>query len=221
MVYTSGLLPIDQAGEPIEGGMDEKIKAVLDNLFCILEAAGSTMRAVVKVHVYMTDLSHLDTFSNAWQAYTPTQPVMTAVQVAALPKGVDLQIDCMAHASELAATSTNAWAKNVRRPESRTKVRRLLARNSFRKAEAKENMHSALTSQRQQWAAQPFEGEPKSEYDLASEILSDIDRDKESVRKGEVSLRPRKQSSLPNVVPTTPDIPTDSFWQGDNGGAAE
>jgi 2-iminobutanoate/2-iminopropanoate deaminase len=58
LVYVSGQLPIDpQTGEKQTGSVEEQTRLVLQNLFAILEASGSSLSQVLKVTVYISDIS--------------------------------------------------------------------------------------------------------------------------------------------------------------------
>ncbi len=97
-VFVSGQLPLDPAsgnlvGEPFEA----RVLRVLDNLDAVLVAAGSSRDRVVKVTVYLTDMS-LFARLNAVYAdfFGDHRPARVAVEVAALPRGADVEMDAVA-----------------------------------------------------------------------------------------------------------------------------
>ena len=99
MVYTSGQIPIDPAtGAVIKGDIKEQTRRVIENLKAVLEAAGSGMAKVVKTTVYLSDLGKFAGMNEVYAEYFPveTAPARATVQVARLPKDVDVEIDAIA-----------------------------------------------------------------------------------------------------------------------------
>jgi 2-iminobutanoate/2-iminopropanoate deaminase len=102
LLFISGQLPIDPAsGELIEGTIEEKTRRVLDNLRAVAEAAGGGLKDVVKTTVFLKDMNDFGAMNSAYAEYfTETPPARAAVQVAALPKGADIEIEAVAVLSE-------------------------------------------------------------------------------------------------------------------------
>jgi len=96
-VYLSGQIPLDPAtGEVIEGEFTALTQRVFDNLAAVVEAAGGTMDDIVKLNVFLTDLSHFATVNELMaERFTEPYPARAAVQVAALPKGVPVEMDAV------------------------------------------------------------------------------------------------------------------------------
>lgn len=97
MVYVSGQIPLHpQTMEVVEGGFSEQAEQVFLNLKAVAEAAGCTLADAVKLTVY---LSNLDDFAELNQIMSrhvsEPFPARAAVQVAALPKGVSVEIDAI------------------------------------------------------------------------------------------------------------------------------
>lgn len=97
-VFCSGQIPIDPAtGELVGGDVARQTEQVLVNLRAVLEAAGAGMHTVVKTTVFLSDM---DTFSEMNEVYArhfgDHRPARAAVQAAALPKRVDVEIECVA-----------------------------------------------------------------------------------------------------------------------------
>lgn len=94
-VYLSGQIPLDPAtGEVVEGDIDVQIQRVFDNLAAVAEAAGGDMHNMVKLNVYLTDLSDFPRVNEAMaKVFKKPYPARAAIGVAALPKGVDVEID--------------------------------------------------------------------------------------------------------------------------------
>lgn len=96
-VYLSGQIPLDPVtGEIIDGDFEAMIRRVLDNLKAVCEAAGGTLDHCVKLTVFLTDLGHFATVNAIFEDYfTAPYPARAAVQVAALPKGVPVEMDAV------------------------------------------------------------------------------------------------------------------------------
>jgi reactive intermediate/imine deaminase len=96
-VYLSGQIPLDPAtGEVIEGDFSALTHRVFDNLAAVVDAAGGTMDDIVKLNVFLTDLSHFATVNELMaERFSEPYPARAAVQVAALPKGVPVEMDAV------------------------------------------------------------------------------------------------------------------------------
>ena len=97
-IFVSGQIPISSAtGEVISGGIARQTEAVLKAAAAILEDAGSGLGKAVKVTVYMTDLGSFGEMNEVYARFFPNEPpARAAVQVAALPKGVDIEVEVIA-----------------------------------------------------------------------------------------------------------------------------
>jgi 2-iminobutanoate/2-iminopropanoate deaminase len=97
LLFISGQLPIDPASaELIEGTIEEKTRQVLQNLRAIAEAAGAGLQDVVKTTVFLKDMNDFGAMNSVFAEYFPnTPPARAAVQVAALPKDVDIEIEAI------------------------------------------------------------------------------------------------------------------------------
>jgi len=96
-VYVSGQIPLDPAsGNLVQGSMDAQIRRVFDNLQAIVKAADADFSKVAKLNVYLTDLSHFALLNQIMAEYFQEPfPARAAVQVAALPKGAAVEMDCV------------------------------------------------------------------------------------------------------------------------------
>ncbi len=97
-VYTAGQVSIVPAtGDLIAGDIEAQTRQALDNLKAVLEAAGSGLDKVVKTTVFMTDLGDFTRMNGVYAEFFPSQlPARSTVQVAALPKGAMVEIECVA-----------------------------------------------------------------------------------------------------------------------------
>ncbi|MFL5732692.1 MAG: RidA family protein [Chloroflexia bacterium] len=102
-VYTAGQLGLDPStGTLVEGGVTEQTRQVLDNMRSILEAAGTSLDNVVKTTVFLSDMSNFGAMNEVYKQYFggDSPPARSTVQVAALPLGAMVEIDCVALAGE-------------------------------------------------------------------------------------------------------------------------
>jgi reactive intermediate/imine deaminase len=98
-LYVSGQVPLDPAtGELLSGDMERQIHRVFDNLKAIVAAAGADFSRVVKLNVYLVDLKHFALVNQVMaQYFREPYPARAAVGVAALPRGAQIEMDCVAH----------------------------------------------------------------------------------------------------------------------------
>jgi reactive intermediate/imine deaminase len=96
-VYVSGQIPLDPATtELVQGPMEAQIRRVFDNLKAIVDASGGDMSRVAKLNVFLTDLSHFALLNKIMAEYfTEPYPARAAIQVAALPRGAAVEMDCI------------------------------------------------------------------------------------------------------------------------------
>ncbi|MDK6029526.1 RidA family protein [Ignisphaera sp. 4213-co] len=98
-LFVSGQIALDPAtGDLIVGGIEEQTTRVFENIKAILEAAGYTLDDIVKVTVYLTDLSDFPKFNEVYSRYFKSNPpARTTVQVSALPRGAKIEVDVIAY----------------------------------------------------------------------------------------------------------------------------
>jgi reactive intermediate/imine deaminase len=101
-VYVSGQIPLDPAtGELVQSSMEAQIRRAFDNLQAIVKAANGELSQVAKVNVFLTDLSHFALLNKIMAEYfTEPYPARAAIQVAALPKGAAVEVDCVLELGE-------------------------------------------------------------------------------------------------------------------------
>ncbi len=94
-VYLSGQIPIKpKTGEVILGDFSSATRQVFDNLKAVAEASGGSLQDIVKLNIFVTDLGHFQTLNAIMMEYfSPPYPARAAVEVAALPKGVEVEMD--------------------------------------------------------------------------------------------------------------------------------
>ncbi|KYG82170.1 2-iminobutanoate/2-iminopropanoate deaminase [Roseivirga ehrenbergii] len=97
-LYVSGQIPFDQAtGEMINENITEETHQVMKNLEAILSAAGMTFNNIVKCSIFIKDMNQFATINEAYAVYfKENPPARECVEVARLPKDVNVEISCVA-----------------------------------------------------------------------------------------------------------------------------
>ncbi len=97
-IFTAGQIPIDpKTNQVVQGDIKEQTRQVFENLRAILEEAGATFDDVVKVTVYMKDLSEFPAMNEVYSEYFKSSPpARTTVEVSRLPRDVKIEIDLIA-----------------------------------------------------------------------------------------------------------------------------
>lgn len=94
-IYLSGQIPLDpQTMQLCSEDIKEQIQQVFDNLTAVCHAAGGNFKQIVKLNVYLTDLSHFSLINETMARYfTEPYPARAAIQVSALPRGAKVEVD--------------------------------------------------------------------------------------------------------------------------------
>lgn len=97
-VYCSGQVPLDpQSGELVRGSIADQTRRCLENLSAVLSAAGTSLDDVVKVTAFLLDMNDFPEFNEAYSEFFGDEPPARAtVAVAGLPKGAEVEIECVA-----------------------------------------------------------------------------------------------------------------------------
>ncbi|RMH96302.1 MAG: RidA family protein [Calditrichaeota bacterium] len=98
LVFTAGQIAIDpRTNEVIEGDIEAQTRQVLENLGAVLKAAGSDFSHVLKTTVYLHNMDDFPRMNQVYAEYfRENPPARSAVEVRRLPKGVLVEIDCIA-----------------------------------------------------------------------------------------------------------------------------
>jgi len=98
LLFCSGQIPLEPStGVLIQGDISSQTKRVLQNLDAVLRAHGLAMEHVVKTTVFMTDLGNFGEMNTVYAQYFPSDPpARSTIQVAALPKGANVEIEAIA-----------------------------------------------------------------------------------------------------------------------------
>jgi len=97
LVFISGQIPLDPATmEVVDGCFEDRARRVFENLKAIAEEAGGSLDDAVKITSFLTDLANFATVNSVMQDYfEQPYPARAAVEVAGLPKGVDVEADAV------------------------------------------------------------------------------------------------------------------------------
>lgn len=99
VLYVSGQIALDpKTGELLTDDLEVETRRVLDNLKAIVEAGGSSLDQVVKCEVFVSDMKNFGRINTLYAEYFPgeTAPARALVEVANLPKYVNVEISCIA-----------------------------------------------------------------------------------------------------------------------------
>jgi reactive intermediate/imine deaminase len=101
-VYVSGQIPLDpESMQLVSGDFRAQVEQVLTNIEAVAGAAGATLCQLVKLTVYLTDLSRFDTVNDVLEEYfLEPYPARAAVGVASLPKGAEVEMEGVLYVPE-------------------------------------------------------------------------------------------------------------------------
>lgn len=96
-VFLSGQLPIDVSDGSVPSGIAAQTRQSLENMQHVLQAAGCTLAHVVKTTCYLADMALFQEMNAMYQAFfTVAPPARTTIAARELPKGVLVEMDCIA-----------------------------------------------------------------------------------------------------------------------------
>jgi 2-iminobutanoate/2-iminopropanoate deaminase len=97
-LYCSGQIPLDpESGEVVSGGVREQAERVFLNLGAVLRASGMDFSNVVKATIFTTDLSKFGELNEVYASFfSEPYPARSTVQVSALPRGVQVEVEVVA-----------------------------------------------------------------------------------------------------------------------------
>ncbi|NLC03892.1 MAG: reactive intermediate/imine deaminase, partial [Tissierellia bacterium] len=98
MVFTSGQLPfILETGELLTGDIQAETRLALEHVRSVLNAGGATLEDVVKVTVFVADISNFSLINEVYaEFFTNHKPARSLVEVSKLPKGGNIEIEAIA-----------------------------------------------------------------------------------------------------------------------------
>ena len=97
-VYCSGQIPlVPETGELVGGDVGAQTERVLQNLSQVLQAAGSSLRSVVKTTVFLADMSDFAAMNEVYaRHFGEHRPARATVEAGGLPKACGVEIECVA-----------------------------------------------------------------------------------------------------------------------------
>ncbi len=97
IVFTSGQIPINPASGNVDAvTIEEQTEQVCKNLSAVLEAAGSSFEKVIKTTCFLRDMADFAKFNEVYAKYFTEKPARSCVAVRELPKGVLVEVECIA-----------------------------------------------------------------------------------------------------------------------------
>lgn len=97
LVFVSGQIPVNPATGLMADTVEEQAAQSLANIKAILAEAGLTMANVVKTVIFLADINDFAAVNQVYaEAFSEPYPARSCVQVAAIPKGAKLEIECIA-----------------------------------------------------------------------------------------------------------------------------
>jgi 2-iminobutanoate/2-iminopropanoate deaminase len=96
-LFVSGQIPLDpDSGEMVSGSIEDKTHRVMKNLKAVAGAAGTDLARVVKTTIFLKDMDDFATVNATYSDYFENDPpARSTIQVAALPKGADIEIEAV------------------------------------------------------------------------------------------------------------------------------
>jgi 2-iminobutanoate/2-iminopropanoate deaminase len=97
-VFLSGQIPLDpESGQLVAGSIEEQTTRVLENVSLVLDGAGLTMADVIKTTVFLKNMGDFPRMNEIYAKYFPTNPpARSTVEVARLPRDVEVEIEAIA-----------------------------------------------------------------------------------------------------------------------------
>ena len=97
LVFLSGQTPLDPAtGNLVEGDIAVQARQAFDNIKAVVAAAGGTMDDIVRVGLYLTDLSEFAAVNAVMQdVFQAPYPARSTIEVSALPRGAKFEVDAI------------------------------------------------------------------------------------------------------------------------------
>lgn len=97
LVFLSGQIPLDPTSMMVvEGGIEQQAHQVFKNLTAVANASGSSINNAIKLTIYLTDLENFSIVNKVMEEYfSSPYPARATIQVSALPKNVNIEIDAI------------------------------------------------------------------------------------------------------------------------------
>ncbi len=98
LVFTAGQIPLTPEGDLLDDAdIDVQTEQCLENVAAVLTAAGGSLEDALKVTVYLDDIDDFEAMNAIYETFFDAEPpARSAIEVGALPKGVDVEIEAVA-----------------------------------------------------------------------------------------------------------------------------
>jgi 2-iminobutanoate/2-iminopropanoate deaminase len=110
-VFCSGQIPLDpKTAQIVQGDIRAQARRVMDNISAVLRAEGLTFENIVKTTIFLTNLGDFQAVNELYGSYFKSDPpARSTLQVAALPKGANVEIEVIAAANPTGGKSIDTW----------------------------------------------------------------------------------------------------------------
>lgn len=96
-LFLSGQGPVDSAGQIVKGDVQIQARKTMENIKTLLEQAGSSMKNILKVSIFLVNMDHYGTVNEVYsQFFAKEPPARTCVQVSRLPGDILVEMDAIA-----------------------------------------------------------------------------------------------------------------------------
>jgi 2-iminobutanoate/2-iminopropanoate deaminase len=110
-VFCSGQIPLDpKSGQIVQGAIEAQTRRVMENITAVLRAEGLGFENIVKTTIFLTNLNDFQTVNELYGSYFKSDPpARSTVQVSALPKGANVEIEVIAVANPVGGKAIDTW----------------------------------------------------------------------------------------------------------------
>ena len=110
-IFCSGQIPLDpKTAQMVQGDINAQTRRVMENISAVLRAEGLTFENIVKTTIFLTNLADFQTVNDLYGSYFKSDPpARSTVQVAALPKGANVEIEVVAVANPTGGRTIDTW----------------------------------------------------------------------------------------------------------------
>ena len=101
LLFLSGQIPLNKEGEMNDGDIEAKTRQVFKNIEAILATENLNLSHIIKVNIYLIDISNFDTVNQVMASlFSAPYPARALVQVSALPKASEVEVEVVAETTE-------------------------------------------------------------------------------------------------------------------------
>tara|TARA_B100000029_G_scaffold497204_1_gene564497 strand:+ start:661 stop:1047 length:387 start_codon:yes stop_codon:yes gene_type:complete len=100
LLFLSGQIPLNKEGQMNDGGFEAQTRQIFENIQAILAAESLDFSSVIKINIYLIDIGNFDTVNAVMTSlFSEPYPARALVQVTALPKGSEIEVEVVAETS--------------------------------------------------------------------------------------------------------------------------